>query len=200
VGRSASLSRAVPGYPDATNRHPEDYYRTPRRAVDALLAVERFDGPVWEPACGDGAISEILLETGHQVVSTDLIDRGYGQHGVNFLQSAVRNDVKHVITNPPFRLAQAFVEHALELVDGKVVMLMRTLFLEGGRRKEFFARTPLARVWVFSSRINVARGGDPRYADGLGGMVSFSWFVWEHGHVGSATLGPWSRATTSSRC
>ena len=59
-------------------RVPHDFYPTPPEAVRALLSVETFEGSIWEPACGDGAISKVLLEAGHEVVSTDLIDRGYG--------------------------------------------------------------------------------------------------------------------------
>jgi hypothetical protein len=59
-------------------RVPHDFYPTPPEAVRALLSVETFTGSVWEPACGDGAISKVLIEAGFEVVSTDLIDRGFG--------------------------------------------------------------------------------------------------------------------------
>lgn len=59
-------------------RVPHDFYPTPPEAVRALLSVETFEGSIWEPACGDGAISKVLLDAGHEVVSSDLIDRGYG--------------------------------------------------------------------------------------------------------------------------
>jgi hypothetical protein len=66
-------------------RADHDFYPTPPEAVRALLSVEQFDGTIWEPACGDGAISRELEAHGHNVVSTDLIDRGYGQSGSDFL-------------------------------------------------------------------------------------------------------------------
>ena len=59
-------------------RVPFDFYATPPEATRALLSVEDFDGLVWEPACGHGAISRVLVNAGYSVVSTDLIDRGYG--------------------------------------------------------------------------------------------------------------------------
>lgn len=67
----------------ATNRrYPKraafEFYPTPTEAVRALLSVERFDDSIWEPACGDGAISKVSIEVRHQVASTDLIDRSYG--------------------------------------------------------------------------------------------------------------------------
>ena len=82
-------------------RVPHDFYPTPPEAVRALLSVETFEGSIWEPACGDGAISKVLLAAGYNVVSTDLIDRGYGIGGRDFLKSD-RPLAKHIITNPPY--------------------------------------------------------------------------------------------------
>lgn len=78
-----------------------EFYPTPPEATRALLAVESFEGDIWEPACGDGAISKVLEAAGYQVVSTDLIDRGYGAGGHNFLKSD-RPLAKNIITNPPY--------------------------------------------------------------------------------------------------
>ena len=81
-------------------RVPFDFYATPPEATRALLSVEHFDGSIWEPACGDGAISRPLIAAGHEVVSTDLVDRGFGISGVDFmLERGPR--AKHIITNPP---------------------------------------------------------------------------------------------------
>ena len=78
-----------------------EFYPTPPEAVRALLSVESFEGSVWEPACGDGAISKVLEAAGYQVVSTDLIDRGYGAGRQDFLKSD-RTFAKNIITNPPY--------------------------------------------------------------------------------------------------
>ncbi len=73
----ARAARYVHGIrPDPVNREPDDFYETPPDAVEELLRVERFSGRIWEPACGRGAISEVLEAHGHTVVSTDLVDRG----------------------------------------------------------------------------------------------------------------------------
>jgi hypothetical protein len=63
------------------NRAPFEFYPTPPEAVRALLSVEVFDGSIWEPACGDGAISRQLVAVGHDVVSTDFVDHGFGTSG-----------------------------------------------------------------------------------------------------------------------
>ena len=109
-------------------REPHEFYPTPPEATRALLSVERFDGPIWEPACGDGAIAKVLTRTRHHVVSTDLIDRGYGVGGINFLTETAPR-AKHVVTNPPYGhgLADQFVLHALRLTHdtgGHVAMLL----------------------------------------------------------------------------
>lgn len=75
----------------ATNqRNPDaekhDYYATDARAVELLLEQETFTGPIWEPTCGEGHISEVLKSNGLRVYSSDLIDRGYGCPGLDFME------------------------------------------------------------------------------------------------------------------
>src|SRR5262249_23299477 len=61
-----------------------DFYPTPADGTRALLSVESFTGPIWECACGDGAISRELIDAGYEVVGNDLVDRGYGEAPVDF--------------------------------------------------------------------------------------------------------------------
>jgi hypothetical protein len=169
------------------DREQNDYYPTPPSAISALLAVERFQGRVLEPCCGDGAISRILVEAGCEVISTDLIDRGYGVGGLDFLSPAYPNPgCENIVTNPPYKLAFEFVERSLSITTGKVAMLLRLAFLETERRRKLFLSTPLARVHVFSRRITMHRAGVPRNQGK--GMIAFAWFVWDHGHSGPPTL------------
>jgi hypothetical protein len=173
---------------DPVNRETHDFYPTWPAATRALLSVERFDGAIWEPACGDGAMSKVLEAAGHEVISTDLIDRGYGEGGRDFLmewQSLAPN----IVTNPPFRWAVEFVDRALMLTTGKVALFLRLAFLEGQDRGRWFPTTPLARVWIMSRRVPIQRG---RMAEGKelnGGVIAFAWFVWEHGHQGKPEMG-----------
>ena len=172
---------------DAERREKNDFYPTPPEGTRALLAVERFEGPIWEPACGDGAISRVLQDAGYDVSSSDLIDRGYGEPRVDFLMEW-KSRAPNIVTNPPFKLAQQFVERALALTTGKVAILARLAWLEGKARRSMFEATPLARVWVFSERLTMLRGG---WDGGKGGgsMTAFAWFVWDHRHKGPPTLG-----------
>lgn len=185
--QSASQDRAIPGRPDAENRDPRDFYRTPMWATEALLAREKFKGKVWEPACGDGTMSLVMKKYGLNVFSSDLIDRGYGVSGVDFLKPQSRR-FDHIITNPPFKLITEFAVVALQIARCKVAMIGRLLWLEGKARQKFFKNSPLARVYVFSERVDISRSDHTPRADGKGGMTAFAWYVWEHGYVGHPEL------------
>ena len=129
-----------------------DLYETPPEATLALIAHESLPHFIWEPASGRGAISKVLRRTGHEVIESDLID--YGRRGVrvaNFFHYS-STTVKCIVTNPPYKLADRFVEHALRL-SPKVIMLLRLAFLEGTGRSRIIDRSPLARVYVFRNRL-----------------------------------------------
>lgn len=175
-------------------RPEHDFYRTPPGAVRALLGVESFPDIIWEPACGDGAISEVLVSRGFSVVSSDLIDRGYGRSGVDFLLSTgAKADA--IITNPPFKLAQEFIVHAISLGVDKVALLLKLSFLEGISRSKFLERSPLKRVWVFRERLSMTRAGTKQGS----GMIAFAWFVWEKGYTGVPTIGWVSGRNTATQ-
>ena len=96
-------------------RQKDDFYPTPPEAVEALLAVEHFNSRVWEPACGAGHISKVLRSHDHKVISTDLNDFGFGETGIDFLlESKMRAET--IITNPPYKLANQFVRHAINMI------------------------------------------------------------------------------------
>lgn len=168
-------------------READDFYSTPRSAVEQLLAAEHFWGTIWEPACGDGAISRVLQERGHEVQSTDLVDRGFGTGGVDFLMER-RTTADHIITNPPFKLGTEFATHAVSLTNGKVAMLLKIGFLEGPTRESLHQH--LARVWVIRRRVTFLKGGKEfSRSNGKGGIHSYAWFVWQRGCQGPVTLG-----------
>jgi hypothetical protein len=171
---------------DRENREKDDFYPTPPEGTQALLAVERFEGAIWEPACGDGGISRILELAGYSVVSTDLVDRAYGVPRVDFLME-YKSLAPNIVTNPPFKMVAPFMRKALQLSTGKVALLLRLACLEGSERREIYDSSPLARVWVFSKRLTMHRGGYE--GETTGGMLAFAWFIWEHGYTGKPTLG-----------
>lgn len=153
------------------------------KAVDLLLEQETFSTDIWECACGEGHLSERLEAHGHNVLSTDLIDRGYGTGGVDFLNQTY-NFNGDIITNPPYKYAKEFVYKALELVnDGnKVAMFLKLLFLEGKARKQLFKKHPPKTIYVSSARLNCAMNGEfEKYSSSA---VAYAWFVWEKGYRG----------------
>ena len=172
---------------DPENREKDDFYPTPPEATEALLTREKFDGPIWEPACGDGAISEVLKKHGYHVNSTDLVDRGYGWPRIDFLME-FKALAPNVITNPPYKYACEFARRAIELAPAKVAFLVRLQFLESKERRELFNEYPPARVWVFSERLSMQRGRQATENDATG-MIAFIWIVWDHAHTGPTQLG-----------
>lgn len=161
-----------------------DFYPTPRWATFALIESERFTGEIWECACGDGAMSKVLTETGNRVISSDLYDRGYGDTGHDYLTT--RRRVPNVITNPPYNSAEGFVARGLETAGSKFALLLRLAFLEGANRANtIFHKRPPSRVWVFSERITFY----PKGAVVAGsGTTAYAWFVWDKNHVGTTEL------------
>lgn len=171
------------------NREKDDFYSTPRSATEALLSVENFDGGVWEPACGDGAISRVLVAHGFDVASSDLVNRGFGETRVDFLMET-RLRAPNVVTNPPFKLASQFARHALRLGAIKLALLLKVGFLEGIERGDLFDSEPFARLHVFRRRQTFLRNGDESVTmNGAGGMIAYAWFVWDRAHSGKPTVG-----------
>ncbi len=154
-----------------------DFFPTPAWATHALLLNEKFEGSVWEPACGDGAMAEVIRSYSHRVEASDLYDRGYGESGIDFLTA--ERSVENIITNPPYNAAEGFVSVGLKKATRKFAMLLRLAFLEGAnRQKTIFDRTPPTRVWVFSERITFYPSGAEQKGSGT---TAYAWFVWEIG-------------------
>ena len=97
---------AYVGHNSKGDREKDDFYPTPKNATQALLDRQKFDGNIYECACGNGAMSKVMIDNGYNVYSSDLIDRGYGETGIDFLKST--KQVDNIVTNPPFNLATEF--------------------------------------------------------------------------------------------
>ena len=178
-------------------RVENDYYATHPDSTKALLEVEKIIYPALEPACGEGHISKLLTGAntfnGGSVISSDLINRGYGDMFVDFLKYDFDEyGINTVITNPPFVLFQEFVEKALKVARFKVIMFGKLQALEGKRRATFMQNSPLKTVYVFKSRQQPLRNGSD--IDELTGKkmnsstMAFAWFVWKKGYDGLPTI------------
>lgn len=172
------------------DRQNEDYYATEPKALELLLDLISLNNNVWECACGEGHLARVLESKGYNVKATDLIDRGYGQGGVDFLEISEKFD-GDIITNPPYKYAKEFVEKALEVVEdgNKVIMFLKLTFLEGKARKKLFMATPPRKIYVSSSRLQCAKNGDfETYGKGVGTAVAYAWYVWEKGYKGETVV------------
>lgn len=170
-------------------RAVNDWYQDPPEATEALLRAERFAGISWDPACGVGTIPKVLAGHSLLCLRSDIVDRGADAIVADFL-TAEWQPVDNIISNPPYGVAQAFAERALTLARHKVAFLLPLTFLEGMKRAQWLAASPLARVHVFSWRISMPPG--ELLAAGKvkpqGGKKAFAWFVWERGWVGPAQV------------
>lgn len=136
-------------------REANDYYATSAVAIDLLKKKVDLPKQILEPACGAGHLSIRLEELGHDVYSSDLIDRGYGktQDFFDMTKPPFEGDFA-IVTNPPYKYATPFIKHALELVpEGSLVcMFLKTTFAESkGRYRELFVTTPPTRFYNVSN-------------------------------------------------
>lgn len=170
-------------------RKPADFYPTPIDATQVLLDHLRLSNiNVWEPACGDGAMSRVMEAYGLCVTSSDLReDSGYGQQGVDFLKNTDEYGViDWIITNPPFKVAAAFIEHALSITPN-VAMLLKSQFWHARSRIELFERFPPSEILPLTWRpafLEAERGSSP--------LMDVMWVVWRKGDT-AATYRPLRR-------
>lgn len=155
-------------------RQENDFYPTPADCVTALLVAEAepltLHRTIWEPACGDGAICHVLHQHGFTTVATDLIDRGHGKGGKNFL-TEVEILAPAIITNPPFCLAEEFVRHALDLGAEYVAMLLKSTWFHASSRYPLFLKHQPTAVYPLTWRPDFLGQGAP--------TMEACWFVWD---------------------
>ena len=128
---------------------------------------------------GGGHLTNELIKLGYNVKATDLVYRGSGVGGVDFLQQEEKFD-GDIITNPPYKYALEFVEKALQLInDGnKVIMFLKLQFLEGQERRRLFDTMQLKKVYVFSKRQQCGKNGIFSGSS----AVAYCWYVWVKGY------------------
>jgi hypothetical protein len=197
ISAQSSPARGSHGAPRTVTRAAYDFYPTPPEAVRALLSVERFDGLIWEPACGDGAIARELARHGHSVHSSDLVDRGYGTGGQDFLSPLTltrtlieQPQVKHIVTNPPYSyrrgIGDKFVGQALRITrqtGGKVAMLLNLGCLAHPTRTSKWRNDPPGRIHIMDDLI-CWPNGDQRQAGRYITEHRYCWVVWDRTYRG----------------
>ena len=173
-------------------RQQEDFYATEPKAAELLLQVEPDLKDIWECACGMGHLANVFAEHDKLFLATDIINRGYG--GVyDFLTTKGSIPPLHkyhgdIVTNPPYTLAQKFIQRALDTVEEgcMVCMFLKLTFLESKARQKFFLDNPPKTIYVSSSRIKCAKNGDfEKYPSSA---IAYAWYVWEKGFTGDPII------------
>lgn len=172
-------------------KNDHDYYATPPEEVRTLIdQLEKhqikLNDRILEPACGDGSISRVLEQMGYLVFSYDLVDRGYGIGGKDFLKR-VKPFNGDIVTNPPFSLETKFIQKSLSLLkDGHLgIFLLKLNYLSGRSRYEVYRSNPPKLILVYSYRIGCAKGGDfTRVVKGM----DYCWVIFQKGYRGTTQI------------
>ena len=167
-----------------------DYFPTPPIATRALLQhvfphLNRLGHckfqKVWEPACGEGHMAEVLGEYFKHVFATDVHDYGYSPHALaDFLKFNQPIATDWIITNPPFGdKAEQFVLKSLKLAGTGVAIFARLQWLESdGRYERLFSKYPPTLIAFFAERIPIWKG---QWNPDGGTATAYIWLVWLKG-------------------
>ena len=123
---------------------PDDF-QTPPIALKPLLPYLGTDWRIWECACGKGNLVRGLAEYGFDVIGTDALG------GYDFLTYEPDN-YDCIITNPPFKYKQEFLERCYEL--GKPFALLLPLTTLETRKRQELMRKNGVEIILFDKRIN----------------------------------------------
>lgn len=165
----------------AEPRDALDDFPTPpwagRALMEHVLPVWKHGGfTLWEPAVNRGFLLRGLAGYFGKVVASDVFDYGIGAKQCDYLFEPVPEGIDFIITNPPFRLAHAFLCKALNEARLGCAFLVRTSFLEGVNRYDsLWSRTPPTFVAQFAERVPMVRGRcDPEAST----ATSYCWVAW----------------------
>jgi len=128
-------------------RVERDFYPTPSWVTELLSKLINIRSKdVWECACGDGRMSDALIDAGARVFSTDVVDYGYpGFTGIFDFTSDrfMAREFAGIITNPPFgprgKWAERFIECGiLRMGNGFLALLLPADFDSAKTRIHLF--------------------------------------------------------------
>lgn len=165
-----------------------DDFPTPPWATRALCErLGDISGMVCrEPAANRGHMVRALSEYFGSVPASDIFDYGVGFPVDDYLFGPLPESVDWTITNPPFRLAEQFIDRALQTSRVGVAVIVRSAFLEGiGRYQNLFSITPPSRVMQFVERAPMVKG---RLDKDAASATAYSWIVWEKDSDGVTRL------------
>jgi hypothetical protein len=173
-----------------------DHFPTPPWATRALFEHVLFMAAgdrIWEPACGDGSMFRPIMEYASEGWASDVHDYGWDHIVHDFLNRWMPKEVPlfpdWIVTNPPFRLAEQFVQHGLECGARGVAVLVRSVFIESiGRYKNLFEHLPPTSMAQFTERVPMVKG---RLDKNASTATSYCWLVWEKAEIGKTPRLQW---------
>lgn len=179
-----NTSHAVMSQRVESGDSPDDFPTPPwatRALLEHVIGIDGLDRlTCLEPACGAGHMAKVLNEYFKEVRCADAYDYGFAPVRDFLSYPYETNAVDWVITNPPFRLAEEFVQRSFDVVRRGVAMLVRTVFLESvGRYNRLFLNDPPSKFAQFVERVPMVRG---RLDGKATTATGYAWLVWEH-HV-----------------
>lgn len=152
-------------------RRELDFYPTPPEATRALLPhIKGWHPDIWEPCCGDGAISKVLELAGYAAVSSDLVFRGYGRGGVDFFDYQ-EPETETIVTNPPFGRADEFIFHARNIGVQRMALLLKINFFNAAKRLNVWGGWRPRMVLPFTWRLDFTGAGSPH--------TDCMWVLWD---------------------
>lgn len=135
-----------------------------------------------EPAANRGYMVGPLREYFAHVEAADVHDYGAGFPVNDYLFGPLPTPVDWTITNPPFRLAEQFIERALETSRVGVAMIVRAAFLEGvGRFERLFSRHQPSHVLQFTERVVMHKG---KLSATGSTATAYCWIIWQPSDIG----------------
>lgn len=161
-----------------------DFYPTPDDTIRKFLnkyPLNMIRNNILEPSAGDGAISKVIHEI-YPHFNLDQVEirqeeenklKQYGKVYIdNFLNWGPEREYDAIITNPPFTLAQEFIEKSFEIAsdDTEIIMLLRLSFLESKKRHNFWKKYPVDHLYILSERPSFTGKGTD--------AAAYAWFVW----------------------
>ena len=142
-----------------------DFYPTPREVTVALLDFLKIpkSTKIWEPACGQNHMVNVMRDFGYEVVCTDI------QSGVDFLTADLPEGVEYIITNPPFNVAEDFIKRCIE--HGKpFALLLKSQYWNAQKRTKLFKDHPPKFVLPCNWR--------PDFTGQGSSLMDMMWCVW----------------------
>lgn len=141
-----------------------------------------------EPAANRGHMVKPLREYFAEVQASDIHDYGAGFPVMDYLGADTFDIVGWTITNPPFKAAQRFIQHARNTSRHGAAVIVRTAFLESvGRYKTLFSDAPPTDILQFTERVVMHKG---KLSEKGSTATAYCWLVWRknarhsHPHFG----------------